>query len=323
MTATIGWDEGLKGAYSTILDLIYINQGRLPDENAYISVHIGCTKNKWTMTYREQLLERGKIEIIDGFIMNPRASEVIVEAGYERPENKSSAKPTENLRKTSAKPRQKQSNFLPQKPHKTEDFEQQEERREDKSIIVESNGRKNEPEISGKKVSEWKEIRSACIDAAKPMLSESVLATIDIREIRNWMNADPPCRLHEDIIPTLQAMASNPRAKQEITTWKYFTNAVTRTRDERLQGLPKPRNRENERNSKNTKRGSKAYSNQASRNRQKSSGLAGAIERRLTQGEEPIDESIINVTPRRSGGNKHLRISHDTDASALRDESDS
>lgn len=134
-SATIGWDEGLKGAYSTIIDLIYMHGGQLPDENKYISVHIGCTKNKWTMTYRKRLLELGKIKIEDGIITNPKASRDISEL----PSNE---KPSENLAKTSGKVDPKTPQLFYQNPHETEEKHPPREEREKEKIKKEPKGSK-------------------------------------------------------------------------------------------------------------------------------------------------------------------------------------
>ena len=113
--ATIGWNEGLKGAYSTVLDLIYMNGGELPDENGYISVHIGCTKNKWTGVYKKELLKREKITLEDGIIRNSYATNELLETDQ-------NSKPSQNLAKTSTKPREKPPPVFSPNPHKTGDI---------------------------------------------------------------------------------------------------------------------------------------------------------------------------------------------------------
>jgi uncharacterized protein YdaU (DUF1376 family) len=70
---TIGMPFELKGAYSMLLDLIYMQGGELPDEPRYISGLLGCSSKQWTY-FRKALLERGKIEARDGFLVNNRAT---------------------------------------------------------------------------------------------------------------------------------------------------------------------------------------------------------------------------------------------------------
>lgn len=74
---TVGWRGVAKCAYSLLLDLIYMHGGKVADDAAYISAQLGHTKTMWTRTIRTELLERGVIEIVDGYVTNPRATREI------------------------------------------------------------------------------------------------------------------------------------------------------------------------------------------------------------------------------------------------------
>lgn len=69
---TIGLDLETKGAYSILLDLIYMQGGQLPDDELYIAGLLGCRAGKWR-AIRSTLLEAAKITAIDGKISNSRA----------------------------------------------------------------------------------------------------------------------------------------------------------------------------------------------------------------------------------------------------------
>lgn len=69
---TIGMSFELKGAYRLVIDLIYMQGGKLPDDARYISGLLGCSVRKWN-SFRSALLEMGKIEAFDGVISNKRA----------------------------------------------------------------------------------------------------------------------------------------------------------------------------------------------------------------------------------------------------------
>jgi len=69
---TIGLPFEVKAAYGLILDLIYLHDGRCPDDSGYISGVLGCSKHKWA-SLRRQLLATGKIVSGDGFLANSRA----------------------------------------------------------------------------------------------------------------------------------------------------------------------------------------------------------------------------------------------------------
>lgn len=69
---TIGLGLELKTAYAFILDLIYMQGGKLPDEPRYISGLLECSVRKWN-SIRERLIEAGKIASVEGYLTNYRA----------------------------------------------------------------------------------------------------------------------------------------------------------------------------------------------------------------------------------------------------------
>jgi len=73
MEGTIGMPFELKGAYRLLLDLIYMQAGRLFDEPKYISGHLGCSVRAWG-NYRAALVKLGKIQVDGEFISNFRAT---------------------------------------------------------------------------------------------------------------------------------------------------------------------------------------------------------------------------------------------------------
>lgn len=98
---TIGWGFELKGAYRLVLDLIYMQAGKLPDDAGYICGLLGCTKHKWA-SLRKQLLDSGKIELLDGFLVNSRAFrelKLLESYANQQRENASKAKKNNKLKK--------------------------------------------------------------------------------------------------------------------------------------------------------------------------------------------------------------------------------
>jgi len=69
---TIGMPFELKSAYRLVLDLIYMQGGRLPDDERYISGMLGCTIKKWR-SLRGQLISMGKITVDGDVLTNFRA----------------------------------------------------------------------------------------------------------------------------------------------------------------------------------------------------------------------------------------------------------
>lgn len=69
---TQGMPFELKGAYSLLLDLIYIQSGHLPDDPRYIAGLLGVSVRKWK-GIREALIDAGKLAVTGGCLTNYRA----------------------------------------------------------------------------------------------------------------------------------------------------------------------------------------------------------------------------------------------------------
>jgi uncharacterized protein YdaU (DUF1376 family) len=79
IAGTVGLSLEEKGAYSLILDLIYVRGGPVPDEPRYISGVCNCSVRKWN-AIRQRLIDLGKIEVVDGRLMNRRAEKELENA---------------------------------------------------------------------------------------------------------------------------------------------------------------------------------------------------------------------------------------------------
>lgn len=96
LRGTQGMDGHLKGCYSTLLDLIYDNDGNLRDDDRFISGVLGYSIKQWKK-YKNDLLEMGKIVILDGFISNFRANlELENSAKFQDKQRKNRSNPNKN-----------------------------------------------------------------------------------------------------------------------------------------------------------------------------------------------------------------------------------
>lgn len=68
----------VKGAYAIVLDLIYMRDGRLPDDARFIAGQLGCSVRKWS-AIRDELIARGKLTVELGLISNFRANYLLEE----------------------------------------------------------------------------------------------------------------------------------------------------------------------------------------------------------------------------------------------------
>jgi uncharacterized protein YdaU (DUF1376 family) len=98
---TIGLPFEVKCAYRVLLDLIYMQGGRLPDDSRYISGLLGCTIRKWN-GIRNQLVDLGKIQVIGEFLANYRADkelETLSKLQDKQSENRSCPNKIKDLQK--------------------------------------------------------------------------------------------------------------------------------------------------------------------------------------------------------------------------------
>lgn len=68
-----------RGAYNTILDLLYSRDGILPDDDEMLRRCLHCHGNEWSAV-KSKLIKRGKIWVSDGYIMALRVDETIKDA---------------------------------------------------------------------------------------------------------------------------------------------------------------------------------------------------------------------------------------------------
>jgi uncharacterized protein YdaU (DUF1376 family) len=103
---TIGMPFELKGCYSVILDMIYMQGGKLPDDARYISGLLGCSIRKWK-SLRDELVGMGKLKVSGEFLTNYRAVselETLAKLQDKQRENASTLRKNKDLEK----PRQRQ-----------------------------------------------------------------------------------------------------------------------------------------------------------------------------------------------------------------------
>lgn len=86
IAGTVGLTLEEKGAYSLVLDLMYVRGGPVPDEPRYIAGVCNCSVRKWN-AIRERLVSLGKIHVVDGFLTNDRAEKEIENAAKDAREH--------------------------------------------------------------------------------------------------------------------------------------------------------------------------------------------------------------------------------------------
>ena len=63
-----------RGAYTTLLDLMYERGGGVPDDDRFVAGWLGCSTRLWR-SIRDRLISAGKLRVEGGLIVNDRALE--------------------------------------------------------------------------------------------------------------------------------------------------------------------------------------------------------------------------------------------------------
>lgn len=72
LTGMMGLTLEERGAYNTVLDLIYLRDGNLPDDDRFVSGWLGVDVRVWRRI-KGRLMNMGKLYLDEGFIRNKRA----------------------------------------------------------------------------------------------------------------------------------------------------------------------------------------------------------------------------------------------------------
>lgn len=91
IAGTVGLTLEEKGAYSLVLDLMYVRGGPVPDEPRYIAGVCNCSVRKWN-AIREKLISLGKIHVVNGYLTNDRAEKEIENAAKDAQERAESGR---------------------------------------------------------------------------------------------------------------------------------------------------------------------------------------------------------------------------------------
>lgn len=125
---TIGMAFEAKCAYRVILDLIYMQGGRLPDDPRYISGLLGCSIRKWK-SIRKTLLDLDKVYVSGEFLANYRADNEIetlakhqdkqAENRHRPNKNKDLETPKPNHTEPEPEPDKRDTSVSPKKPRRS------------------------------------------------------------------------------------------------------------------------------------------------------------------------------------------------------------
>lgn len=204
---TIGMPFEVKCAYRVVIDLIYMQGGRLPDDARYISGHLGCTVRKWN-SIRSELVALGKLRVIDGFLANYRADNEIETL------RKLQDKQAENARA----PRKNKGLEKPRLHHTEPEPEPYKD-----TTLLSVRAARDAPAIPDDLT---KQLCQAAGITENELCRSPGLLTIS--EPYRWLVVEG-CDLELDVLPVLRS-----RQKPGVRSWSYWDKAVLEARDKRL-----------------------------------------------------------------------------------------
>lgn len=86
----------VRAGYGLILDLVYIKDGKLPDDRRWIAGNLGCS-TRMAGKIIDELLGHGKLVLVDGFLTNNMADNIVeTRAKYSEKQRENGSKPKKN-----------------------------------------------------------------------------------------------------------------------------------------------------------------------------------------------------------------------------------
>ena len=227
-----------RGAYQTLLDLIYDHQGPIADNERLLAGYMGCSVRKWR-ALRDQLIAKRKIHLnSDGLITNLRAEKELendAKTTRKLAENGSSGgrKKSENAKLSNDNNERdqaplEQNSSLYQKPEARSQKPESLSRTE----VGERRARTNDPPLNA---------NLAAVMKAGGMISPPP----DAHLVREWL-ALPGMELERDIIPIVARVAERKRERDSRPPFKLLLfdaavrehHATEQAEIERLRRIP-------------------------------------------------------------------------------------
>jgi uncharacterized protein YdaU (DUF1376 family) len=205
-----------RGAYNTILDLIYTHGGRVLNDDRFLSGWMRCDLRVWRRI-KSRLLDLNKLYVDGEFLRNSAADKAVGDALHriECARDAGQASAAKRLGQSSDN-----SDLAPtavERPPElpTSKVTTKSSSLEDKSSSLPSSG------ASG---------FEKCFSTGLDLFPH--LAAKDSSIIRSWLNGG--CDPELDVIPTLKRY----EGRRDIGSWNYFTNPVTKAMNDRTAPLP-------------------------------------------------------------------------------------
>jgi uncharacterized protein YdaU (DUF1376 family) len=224
LEGTIGLSFEVKGAYAIVLDLIYMRDGRLPDDARYIAGQLGCSVRKWR-AIREELVQAGKLTVFDGIISNFRADYLLEEH----------RKYQDKQREIASKPRKNNGLSQPEPSQPEPQPESEPEKNGGGGGVRASENETKDDWPEGKAQDHARlivsEVTSPWLD---PMKSPGLVTTAG--RLAAWKRDG--ASWEHDVIPVVASVCAKQRGP--VSTWKFFDQAIARSMADNREALQIP-----------------------------------------------------------------------------------
>lgn len=225
----------LRGAYNTLIDLIYDRGEAVPDDDRWLAGQMGVSVRKWKQL-RADLLAAGRIiarQTRKGPVLSDELAEKEIEnqASRRRANAESGAKGGRKSAETRAV--RQENNDLgeasaqapAQAPLKRETTTETGTKKDH----TESAGAIDKPFLDG--------MEAKLREAAGQAINQASPALMVIAPILGLLSpgAGPACDLEADVLPAIRARAAKAKPGS-AQSWAYFVGAITDARDQRLSG---------------------------------------------------------------------------------------
>lgn len=214
-----------RGAYNTVLDLIYSRADKLADDDRMIAGFLSCDLRVWKRI-KAKLIEAGKIRVEDGLVRNLRATSEILTALGRVASASEAGRASAAARAAKSKPDNRENNGIAPTPVPTP---------VERPFQLSTATATTTPRAKQSPL-DWGDLETKLRQAAgwqsEPHPNLSVVGQIAAL-------IDSGADLERDVLPIVKAKAPLVRKR---TSWNFFVDPISEARDRRLAlRAPQPR----------------------------------------------------------------------------------
>lgn len=222
-----------RGAYSDILDMIYMAGGPIEDDDFAIACELRVKQKVW-LRARTELFKAGKLVTRDGWISNPKADEVLAEREARKAAQRSPNTP-KSVTKNDGQKKLLQGKLSVINGGKATEAEAELEGDRQEGVCGEVENTITVAVAAGEPLPDWRVLEQKLFEAAGPAIDRSLGGFMHVGIPMWWL--EQGCDLERDVLPTIRDVCARVRT-DKLHSWKYFTKAVTAAKKQREQPLP-------------------------------------------------------------------------------------